>query len=84
MRITLLLLTLFAFSLPAHAGLFTTVDDRANHISTQLQGNNSYHAHLARELANVAVDEKGQHDVTAALEFIRMAEAHADQAGGGQ
>jgi len=82
MRITLLLLTLFAFILPAHAGMFSTIDDRANHISAQLEGNNNYHAHLARELANVAVEEKGQHDVTAALEFIRMAEAHADQAGG--
>ena len=82
MRITLLLLTLFAFILPAHAGMFSTIDDRANHISAQLEGNNNYHAHLARELAKVAVEEKGQHDVTAALEFIRMAEAHADQAGG--
>ena len=82
MRITLLLLALFAFSLPASAGMFSTIDERANHISAQLEGNNNYHAHLARELANVAVEEKGQHDVTAALEFIRMAESHAAQAGG--
>ncbi|WP_241697585.1 hypothetical protein [Mariprofundus sp. NF] len=62
--------------------MFSTISDRANQISAQLEGNNSYHAHLARELANVAVEEKGQHDVTAALEFIRMAEDHAAQAGG--
>ncbi|NWF36323.1 hypothetical protein [Mariprofundus sp. KV] len=84
MRITLLLFTLFAFSMPASAGMFSTIDERANQISTQLEGNNSYHAHLARELANIAVEEKGQHDVTAALEFIRMAESHADQAGGAE
>ncbi len=84
MRITLLLFTLFAFSLPAHAGMFSSVDDRANQISAHLQGNNGYHAHLARELADVAVEEKVQHDLPAALEFIRMAEDHAVQAGGGQ
>jgi len=82
MRITLLLFTLFAFSLPAHAGMFSTIDDRANQISAQLQGNHTYHAELARQLANVALEEKSQHDTPAAMEFIRMAEDHAAQAGG--
>jgi len=82
MRITLLILTLFAFSLPANAGMFSTIDDRANHISAQLEGNHSYHAELARQLANVALEEKAQHDTPAAIEFIKMAEDHAAKAGG--
>ena len=84
MRVILFLFTLFAFSLPAQAGLFSTIDDRANQVSEQTKGNNSYHAHLARELADIASEEQSQHDTPAALEFIRMAEDYAAKAGGGQ
>lgn len=82
MRILALLFTLLAFSIPANAGLFTGVDERSEAIAAQLQGNNTYHAHLARELAAIASEEKDQQDLEVAREFIRMAEEHATQAGG--
>jgi len=81
MRIVCLLLTLFVFALPANAGWFTSVEERSEKLETQLEGNNSYHAHLARELAAIANDEKSQYDMEAAHEFIKMAEEHAAQAG---
>ena len=82
MKSILLLITLFAFSLPASAALFVSIEDRSDAIAAQTQGNNSYHAHLARELAVIAVVEKGQHDLEAAKEFIKLAEEHAAKAGG--
>lgn len=82
MKIFLFLFTLFAFSLPAQAGMFTSIESRAEHVNAQTQGNNGYHAHLARKLASIAEEEKSQHDMEAAREFIRMAEDHAAQAGG--
>lgn len=81
MRIIGLLLTLFAFALPANAGWFTSVEDRGETLEAQLEGNNSYHAHLARELSLIASEEKDQHDLAAAHEFIKMAEEHAARAG---
>ncbi|GAV19682.1 hypothetical protein MMIC_P0633 [Mariprofundus micogutta] len=81
MKIGLLILALFAFALPASAGL-SSIEDRAEAVEAQTEGNNSYHAHLARKFAFIAVDEKGQHDLAAAKEFINMAEEHAAQAGG--
>ncbi|MDX8405647.1 MAG: hypothetical protein R8K50_05785 [Mariprofundus sp.] len=83
MRITLILFTLLAFALPAQAAsMLVSVEDRAATINTDLQGNNSYHAHLARELASIAESEKGEHDLGAAKEFIKLAEEAAAQAGG--
>jgi len=76
-----LLLTLFAFALPAHAGWLTSVEEHGEQIEAQLEGNDSYHAHLARELAAIASEEKDQHDMAAAHEFIKMAEEHAAMAG---
>lgn len=82
MKKVLLLCLLSAFAVPANAGIFTSIDERAEQIAAQLQGNESYEAHLARELASVALEEQSQHDTAAALEFIRMAEDHAARAGG--
>jgi len=79
MRITLFLCALFAFSMSASAA---GVEERAEAVNAQLNGNNNYHAHLARELASIAEDEIGQHDLNAARAFMEMSEEHAAQAGG--
>jgi len=78
-RIVLCLFSLFAFALPASAA---SIESRTEAINAQLQGNNSYQADLARELASVAQEEKDQHDVNVARTFMNMAEEHAAQAGG--
>ena len=72
---------LFAGSAGA-SGFGESVDDRAEALNAKLKGNNSYHAHLARELAGVAAEEKAQHDIEIARAFMDMAEEHAAQAGG--
>jgi len=82
MRFILLTLSLLAFALPAQAGAFSSVEDRQAQLNEQLKGNDSYHAHMARELAKVASDEKSQHDINVAKKFMDMAEEHAAQAGG--
>ncbi len=64
------------------ASWMDSVDDRADALATQLKGNNSYHAHLARELADVAMEEKSQHDISVARAFMAKAEENAAQAGG--
>jgi hypothetical protein len=81
MRITGLLLILFAFALPANAGLLIGVDERGEKLEAQLEDNNSYHAHLARELSAIASEEKNQHDIEAARTFMKMAEEYAAKAG---
>ncbi|MDQ6955895.1 MAG: hypothetical protein Q9M21_01740 [Mariprofundaceae bacterium] len=58
------------------------VDDRADALEVQLKGNHSYKAHLAREFAGVAVEEKSQHDIQVAKAFMDKAEEYAAQAGG--
>ena len=78
MRIVLFLSALFAFAMSANAG----VVDRAAALQAQLKGNNSYHAHLARELADVAETELDQHDINVARSFMKMAEDQAAKAGG--
>jgi len=83
MKGILLILTLFAFVLPANsAGFFTGIEDRSDTMNAQLHGKNDYHAYLARELADIAIEEKYQHDIAAAKEFMDMAEQHAAQSGG--
>ena len=72
---------LFAGSATA-AGWGVSVDDRAEALNTQLEGNHSYHAYLARDLADIATEEKAQHDSDVARAFMNMAEEHAAQAGG--
>ncbi len=59
-----------------------SVDDRADALKAQLKGDYSYKAHLAREFAGVAVEEKSQHDVQVAKAFMDKAEEYAAQAGG--
>jgi len=59
-----------------------SVDDRAEALNASLKGNSSYEAHLARELASVASEEKLQHDAQVAKAFMSMAEEHAAKAGG--
>jgi len=82
MKAILLLLTLFVFALPATSGAFTSVEDRSDTMNAQLEGKNDYHANLARELADIAQEEKAQHDIGVAKEFMSMAEEHAAQSGG--
>jgi len=82
MKILLCVFTLFACSMTANAATFTSVEDRASAVRSELNGNNNYHAHLARELASIAEDEISQHDLNAARAFIEMSEEHAAQAGG--
>lgn len=84
MRYIILTASMLAFSFTAQAGAFDSVEDREAQLNQQLKGNNSYHAHLARELAAVASAEKAQHDTGVARRFMDMAEEHAAKAGGGQ
>jgi len=79
LKAILCLFALVAFSLPASAA---SIESRSESSNAQLQGNNSYHAQLARELASVAEEEKGQHDINTARTFMNMAEDNAAQAGG--
>jgi len=82
MKISLLLFSLLAFALPANAGITTSIEERAAKVEADTEGNNSYHAHLARMFASIAEEEKAQHDLGPAKEFMKMAEEHAAQAGG--
>lgn len=81
-RLMLLLSALLTYALPAQAQLFVSVEERGAKITADLQGNESYHALLARKLASIATTEKGQHDLRAAKTFIKMAEDEAAKAGG--
>ncbi len=62
--------------------IFTGIEERSKAIYTDLKGNNSYHAHLARKLATYAGVEKGQTDISAARQLMDLAEEHARKAGG--
>jgi hypothetical protein len=82
MKILLCFFTLFACSMTASAATFSSIEDRASAVRAELNGNNNYQAHLARELASIAEDEISQHDLKAARAFIKMSEEHAAQVGG--
>ncbi len=70
---------------PATAGdFFSSVEDRVAAVQQQVRGKNDYQAHLAREFANIADEEKSQHDVAVARYFIALAEKAAARAGGGK
>jgi len=58
-----------------------SVETRADALSASLQGNHSYEANLAREFADIALDEKSQHDTDIAKAFMTKAEEHAAKAG---
>jgi len=82
-KMSLLAVAMLLFAGSASAASFAvSVDERADALETQLKGNNTYKAHLARELAGVAVEEKSQHDITVARTFMSKAEEYAAQAGG--
>ncbi|MBF0281794.1 MAG: hypothetical protein HQM07_04420 [Zetaproteobacteria bacterium] len=83
MKKTLLLCALCAFAAPSFAENFLTTEEKAAHINEQLHGNNSYEAHLARALAKVAIEERGQNDMETAISFMKMAEDNAALALGG-
>ena len=72
---------LLIFPFTASAVHFSSVDERAEAINQQLKGNHSYHAYLARNFADYASEELGQHDLKAARAFISMAEDAAAKAG---
>jgi len=77
----LLVLPLLVFPFTASAAKSLSVDDRAETISKQMKDNHSYQAYLARDFANFASEEVGQHDLRAARAFIQMAESAASRAG---
>jgi len=79
----LLLPALMLVASPVSAtSIFTGIEERSKTIYTDLKGNNSYHAHLARKLAIYAGVEKGQADITAARQLMDLADEHARKAGG--
>jgi len=77
----LCLLASFIFFAPLVASA-ASVEERSQAIYAQVKGNANYYAHLAKKLANVAVNEKSQHDVMAARQFMDLAEESASKAGG--
>ena len=79
MKLALAMLLSLAFAMPAYAG---NVESRAESIKKSTEGNDSYHAHMARNLAAIAVKEMKENDANAGRRFIIMAEEHAAQAGG--
>jgi len=61
-----------------------SVEQRSQALDTQLKGNHSYHAELARELASIANDEVGQYDTQVGQAFMKKAEDEAKKAGNNQ
>ncbi|MDX8391838.1 MAG: hypothetical protein R8K53_04635 [Mariprofundaceae bacterium] len=69
---------LMSFTPQVSADIFSnSVEDRATAVRTQAGGMQSYNAYLAVELANIAESEVSDHDLSAAHEFIKMAEESA-------
>jgi len=70
---------------PALAGPFgltdKSIEERAQALETELAGKQDYHAHLARELAMVAREEKSQHDLPVAKTIMSLAEREAAKSG---
>lgn len=83
MKRLLFLAALCTAASPAMAGaLFDSIEDRAEAVKQQVKGKNDYHAHLAREYAKVADEEKSQHDTGVARYFMTLAEQEAAKSGG--
>jgi len=59
------------------ANLIPDTEAEARAIVAEMEGYSGYLPILARKLANLAIIEKGQHDLTAARQFVRMASEHA-------
>ena len=78
-----LLASLLLAAVPASAADWkASIDDRADALSAQLKGSHDYHAYLALQYADKAVDERSQHDLKVAKQFMNMAEAEAAKVGG--
>ncbi len=83
MKRLLFLAALCMAASPAMAGsLFNSIEDRTAALEQQLQGKNDYYAHLAREYASIADEEKSQHDIGVAGYFMTLAEQAAAKSGG--
>jgi len=83
MRLTPCLLAIMLLAaLPASAADWRlSVDDRADALAAQLKGEHNYHAYLALQYADKAVDERSQHDRAVAKQFMAMAEQEAAKVG---
>lgn len=81
MRFSWMIILTLAFASPAFAGVFDSVDDRAARVEDQTKGRHDYQAELARDLASIAQDELSQHDLSAARQFMNLAEQAAARGG---
>ncbi|MBL1352247.1 MAG: hypothetical protein COA61_002765 [Zetaproteobacteria bacterium] len=75
-------LYLIAMCMAASTASAASIEGRTASMESQLKGNHGYHAELARELASIASEEKYQHDTDVGKAFMRLAEEHAQKAGG--
>ncbi|MDX8388557.1 MAG: hypothetical protein R8M46_08545 [Ghiorsea sp.] len=57
------------------------IADRADALKASVQDNQSYDAHMARELSLIAEQEKAQNEINVANAFMSEAEKHAAKAG---
>lgn len=80
MKQLLLITSIFICSLNAQAGAHNELKNQAKQIAEQVNGQHNYHAELARELSQMAIDEISDNDIAAAKQFISMAKSHAKQA----
>ncbi len=71
-----LIVLLFAFVCFVGNATAASIEDRAATIRSALKGDESYHAHMARALSDVAEDEKGHREVAVARAFMDEAEKH--------
>ncbi|MDQ6976371.1 MAG: hypothetical protein Q9M22_07395 [Mariprofundaceae bacterium] len=82
MKRLFLLTALCCLATPAVAGvLFDSVEDRAAAVSQQVAGHHDYYAFLAIQFADIAEEEKSQHDIAVAKYFIGQAEQAAAKSG---
>jgi len=74
-------LLLVGLCMAASTATAANVEQRSNDMESQLKGNHSYHAELARELSSIANEEVGQHDTQVGQAFMTEAESEAQKAG---
>jgi len=72
-KLMILTFAIMCFAVNANAA---SIEDRAATIKSNLKGDESYHAHMARALSDVAEDEKGHREVAVARAFMDEAEKH--------
>ncbi len=76
-KIVMLFLALLVSTPAVAADWRMSVEERADALSARLRGVHDYHAYLALQYADVAVEERSQHDLPAARQFMAMAEREA-------